>query len=240
MKGCRKTQHPSEVMDAILWNYPNRMLEVPLILKIREPFSAISHFAGAVAALFGSCMLLVWGWSTAARGIAFLIYGLSLVILFGASGVYHGVTAKPETIEILRKIDHSAIYLLIAGTYTPFCVIAFVGFWRWGFLAIIWSLALAGIVVKVFIIKTPRWLNAGLYVVMGWLCLFATRELLLRLPPESFGWLLAGGILYTLGAVIYTTKKGDFFPGVFGFHELWHLFVLLGATAHFVAVTTLL
>ncbi|MGB8251963.1 MAG: hemolysin III family protein, partial [Anaerolineaceae bacterium] len=74
----------------------------------------------------------------------------------------------------------------------------------------------------------------------GWLCLFATRELLLRLPPESFGWLLAGGILYTLGAVIYTTKRGDFFPGVFGFHELWHLFVLLGATAYFVAVTTLL
>jgi hemolysin III len=211
-----------------------------LILKIREPFNAISHISGAVAALFGSCMLLVWGSSTPARTIAFLIYGLSLVVLFGASGIYHCMTGKPGTIEILRKIDHSAIYLLIAGTYTPFCVIAFVGFWRWGFLAIIWTLALAGIMVKVFIIKTPRWLNAGLYVVMGWLCLFATHELLLRLPPESFGWLLTGGILYTLGAVIYITRKGNFVPGVFGFHELWHLFVLMGATAHFIAVTTLL
>jgi hemolysin III len=211
---------------------PKRIVEVSLILKIREPFNAISHLAGAVAALFGSCMLLVWGSSTPARTIAFLIYGLSLLVLFGASGIYHCMTGKPGTIEILRKIDHSAIYLLIAGTYTPFCVIAFVGFWRWGFLA--------GIMVKVFIIKTPRWLNAGLYVVMGWLCLFATHELLLRLPPESFGWLLTGGILYTLGAVIYITRKGNFFPGVFGFHELWHLFVLMGATAHFIAVTTLL
>jgi hemolysin III len=209
-------------------------------LKIREPFNAISHLAGAVAALFGACMLLVWSSGSPARIMAFLIYGLSLVILFGASGVYHWITARPGTIEILRKIDHSAIYLLIAGTYTPFCVIALVGFWRWGFLAIIWTLAFVGIAVKVFIIKTPRWLNAGLYVVMGWLCLFAVREFLLRLPPESFGWLLTGGILYTLGAVIYTTKKGNFFPGVFGFHEIWHLFVLLGAAAHFIAVTTLL
>ncbi len=162
------------------------------------------------------------------------------MVLFGASGVYHSLTATPKTIEILRKIDHSAIYVLIAGTYTPFCVIAMAGFWRWGFLAVIWTLALAGIAGKIFIKKTPRWLDAGLYVVMGWLCVFAVRELLLRLQPETFVWLLAGGILYTLGAVIYTTKKGNIFPGEFGFHEIWHIFVLLGATAHFIAVTTLL
>lgn len=209
-------------------------------LKIKEPFNAISHFAGAAAALVGSITLLVWGGSTPARTIAFLVYGLSLVILFGASGVYHSLTATPKTIEILRKIDHSAIYVLIAGTYTPFCVIAMEGFWRWGFLVIIWTLALAGIAGKVFIRKTPRWLDAGLYVVMGWLCVFAVREFLQHLKPETFVWLLTGGILYTLGAVIYTTRKGNFFPGVFGFHELWHIFVLLGAVAHFIAVTTLL
>lgn len=209
-------------------------------MKIREPFNAISHLTGALAALAGAGLLIAWGWSTPGRTIAFAIYGLSLVVLFGASGLYHAGSARPATIEILRKIDHSAIYLLIAGSYTPFCVIALDGAWRLGSLILIWSLALAGVVVKVFIIKTPRWLNAGLYVVMGWLCIFAAPELLKRLPPDAFGWLLAGGILYTLGALIYTTKKGNFFPGVFGFHELWHLFVLLGAAAHFIAVTKLL
>jgi hemolysin III len=209
-------------------------------LIIREPFNAISHITGAVAALVGACLLLAWGATTPARSMAFIIYGLSLVVLFGASGIYHSISAKPGTIEILRKVDHSAIYFLIAGTYTPFCVIAFVGFWQYGFLSIIWALALAGIMVKVFIIRSPRWLTAGLYVIMGWLCLFATRELLLRLPPETISWLLAGGILYTVGAVIYTTRKCDFYPGVFGYHGLWHLFVLLGAAAHFMAVTTLL
>jgi hemolysin III len=210
-----------------------------LILKIREPFSAISHLAGAAAALVGSGLLLLRG-GPQDRIIALIIYGLSLTGLFSASGVYHSAAVKPGTLEILRKIDHSAIYLLIAGTYTPFCVIAFTGFWHWGLLAVIWSLALAGIVVKVFIINIPRWVTAGLYVVMGWLSLFAVGEFLRRLPVETFGWLLAGGILYTLGAVIYTTKKGSFFGVVIGFHELWHIFVLLGAAAHFVAVATLL
>jgi hemolysin III len=213
---------------------------LPSNLKIREPVNAISHIIGAVSALVASCLLLFCNATTPARTIAVIIYSLSLVVLFGASGIYHAISAKPGTIEILRKIDHSAIYSLIAGTYTPFCVIAFVGFWRWGFLSIIWALALAGIMVKVFIIRTPRWLTAGLYVVMGWLCIIATHELLLRLLPVTLGWLLAGGILYTLGAVIYITRKGDLFPGVFGFHEIWHIFVLLGATAHFLAVSTLL
>jgi hemolysin III len=218
----------------------NLLLEVPLISKIREPFNAISHFAGAAAAIIGSSLLLTWGGDTPEKAAAIIIYSLSLVGLFTASGIYHSVTASPETTKILRKIDHSAIYLLIAGSYTPFCVIAFTGFWRWGLLSIIWSMAVAGIILKVFIINTPRWLTAGLYVIMGWLSVFAAGEFLARLSPQSFGWLLAGGILYTLGAVIYITKKGNFFPGVFGFHEVWHIFVLLGAAAHYVAVTTLL
>jgi hemolysin III len=209
-------------------------------LKIREPFNAISHLTGAAAALGGAGLLIERGWSTPGRTIAFAIYGLSLVVMFGASGLYHAISARPGTVEILRKIDHSAIYFLIAGTYTPFSVIVFEGAWRWGSLVLIWSLALAGVVVKVFIIKTPRWLNAGLYVAMGWLCVFAAPELLRRLTPATLGWLLAGGILYTLGALIYITKKGNFFPGIFGFHEVWHLFVLLGAAAHFIAVTKLL
>lgn len=210
------------------------------MLKVREPFNAISHLAGAAAALPGGFFLLEWGGNTFARAISLLVYSASLVGLFSASGIYHALGGSPRTQEILRKIDHSAIYLLIAGTYTPFCVIAFSGFWRWGFLVIIWSLALAGIGVKMFTLHAPRWFTAGVYVVMGWLSIFAIREILLRMTPFAIGWLVTGGVLYTLGAVIYVTKKGNFFPGVFGFHELWHIFVLLGAAAHFVAVTGIL
>ncbi len=211
-----------------------------MIKKIREPFNAISHLAGAAAAMLGAGLLLAWGGSTPARAISLGIYGLSLVGLLGASGVYHSVTASPRTTEILRKVDHSAIYLLIAGTYTPFCVIAFTGFWQWGLLMIVWAMALAGIILKVFIINTPRWLTAGIYVGMGWLSVLAGGEFTAQLPGASLVWLLTGGILYTLGAVIYITRKGNFFPGVFGFHELWHVFVLLGAAAHFIAVLLIL
>ena len=211
-----------------------------LSLKIREPFNAISHFAGAAAGFLGAALLLITSGGTPVRITALAIYGLSLVALFTASGTYHAVIAPPGITTLLRKLDHSAIFLLIAGTYTPFCLLAFNGFWSSGMLVIIWSLALVGIVSKVFFIHTPRWFTAGTYVIMGWISLAGVGELRLQLLPETIGFLLGGGILYTLGAVIYITRKGDFFPGVFGFHEVWHIFVLLGAAAHFAAVVTIL
>jgi hemolysin III len=130
--------------------------------------------------------------------------------------------------------------LLIAGTYTPFCINAFTGFFRWGLLGIIWTLALAGISVKVFYVKAPRWLNAVVYVAMGWLCLSAVGQMPAVLPISTMEWLIIGGVLYTLGAVIYATKIFNFVPGKFGFHEVWHIFVLLGASAHFISVVTLI
>ncbi len=211
-----------------------------MLSKFRDPISAISHLSGAAAALVGLLALLrstddQLGWT-----ISLVVYGLSLFLLFLASGVYHAVNASPRVTQILRKLDHSAIYLLIAGTYTPFCVMAFSGFWKWGLLAIIWGLAAAGIVTKVFFIHAPRWITAGVYVVMGWLSVFAIREMLIALPGETIGWLFAGGVTYTLGAVVYITKRLDFVPGKFGFHEVWHLFVLLGALAHFIAVYSII
>jgi hemolysin III len=204
--------------------------------KLREPVNSLTHWAGAILALIGLVALLIVGWSTPAKIISLLIYGISLIAMFSASATYHMVRAKEKALLILRKIDHSAIFLLIAGTYTPFCVNAFEGFWKWGMLSIIWSLALIGIIIKVFYIKAPRWLNAGIYVVMGWLCVGAAGQMLATLPAWVFGWLLAGGIVYTLGAVVYITKLFNFWPGVFGFHEVWHIFVMLAAAAHFVAV----
>jgi len=146
------------------------------------------------------------------------------------------VRVKEKTLEVFRKIDHAAIYLLIAGTYTPICINAFSGFWKWGLLGIVWSLAVIGITLKMFFIRAPRWLNAGIYVLMGWLSISAIGPMLASLPLWVLGWLLAGGIIYTLGAVVYITRIFDFKPGVFGFHEVWHIFVLLAAAAHFVAV----
>ena len=144
--------------------------------------------------------------------------------------------SNPRVTLWLRKLDHSAIYLLIAGTYTPICVHFFTGFWRWGILAVVWSLALAGITLKLFIIRLPRGVTAGIYLLMGWLAVIALRPMLAAMPLGALAWLLAGGLLFSLGALVYIFKRPNFFPGVFGFHEVWHIFVILGCLAHFILV----
>lgn len=208
--------------------------------KLREPINSLTHLGGAIAALVGEIVLLIIGWNGVAKITSVIIYGLSLVAMFSASAVYHLAKVKPATLQMLRKVDHSAIFLLIAGTYTPFCLIAFNGFWRWGLLAIIWTIAAVGIVVKIFYVKAPRWLNAVIYVIMGWLCVMAAPQMPSVLPVSTMVWLFLGGVIYTLGAVIYATKIFNFVPGKFGFHEVWHIFVLLGALAHYISVMTLL
>jgi hemolysin III len=207
-----------------------------MLKKLREPVNSLTHWVGAILGLAGLVALLIVGWSTPAKIISLAIYGVSLTAMFSASATYHMVRVKERALEIFRKIDHAAIYLLIAGTYTPFCVNVFTGFWQWGMLSIIWSLAVIGIVVKVFVIRAPRWVTAGIYVMMGWLSIAAAGQMLAALPAWVLVWLVIGGVVYTLGAVVYTTKIFNFAPGVFGFHEVWHIFVLLAAIAHFVAV----
>jgi len=211
-----------------------------MLSKLREPVNGLTHLAGAIVAFFGQIALLLVGWPVTAKVVSVVIYGLSLIAMFSASAAYHLAQARPKVLEILRKLDHSAIFLLIAGTYTPFCLVAFTGFFRWGLLALIWAIALAGILVKVFYIQAPRWLNAVMYVLMGWLCVIVAPQMPSVLPVSAIAWLIVGGVVYTLGAVVYATKLFNFVPGKFGFHEVWHIFVLLGALAHFVAVMTLL
>jgi len=204
--------------------------------KLREPVNGLTHLGAAIAAGIGLIVLLIVGWGNVGKTISLTIYGTSLILLFTASATYHLVRAKPGILNFLRKMDHSAIYLLIAGTYTPFCFNLFTGFWQWGMLALIWSLALIGVAVKLLWINTPRWLYTGVYIAMGWLAIFGAKELLSTLPPGAIAWLLLGGITFTVGAVIYATKSFNFFPGIFGFHEVWHIFVILGASAHFIGV----
>ena len=206
--------------------------------KFREPFNGFTHLGGAIAALIGGSVLLLIGGIGSARFVSLLIYIISLIMMLSASAVYHLVNGRPNVMVVLRKIDHSAIFLLIAGSYTPFCVTSFTGFWRWGFLAIIWGIALIGITVKVFYIRAPRWLNAGFYILMGWMSVLAINQMI-GLPTWILTWLIIGGVIYTLGAVVYISKIFDFKPGKFGFHEVWHLFVLGGALSHFIAVSML-
>jgi len=211
-----------------------------MLSQLREPFNGLSHLGGAIAALVGQIALLLLAWGGTENVISVVIYGIGLISLFSASAAYHLAQVKPATLQALRKLDHSAIFLLIAGTYTPFCLIAFTGFFRWGLLTLIWVIALTGILVKVFWVNAPRWLNALMYVIMGWLCVLAAPQMPSVLPAGAMLWLIIGGVTYTLGAVVYATKLFNFVPGKFGFHEVWHIFVLLGALAHFVSVTLLL
>jgi len=207
-----------------------------MIKKIREPFNGLTHLFAAIGAVIGSGILIYVGWSDLVKTITLSVYGISIILLFSASAAYHLVNAGPKLMANLRKLDHAAIYLLIAGTYTPICAIMFKGFWRWGVLAVAWTLAVIGIIVSMFMMNAPRWITAGVYVVMGWLCLLAIGEMLRVLPVGALLGLGGGGVIYTLGAVVYATKTPDFFPGKFGFHEMWHIFVILGALAHFISI----
>jgi hemolysin III len=204
--------------------------------KLRDPVSGLMHLATAIVAAFGLVVLVWVGRDSAAKVLSLLVYGLSLILMFSSSAAYHLVKSKPEVIQWLRKLDHSAIYLLIAGTYTPICLHFFDGFWRWGVLGIIWLMALVGVTVKLFVIKAPRWITAGVYLLMGWLSLMAIQEMLIAIPAGALVWLFVGGVLFTVGALVYITKLLDFYPGVFGFHEVWHIFVILGCLSHFIVI----
>ena len=203
---------------------------------MREPASGLTHFFAGIVAVVGLIALLVVGRGDIGKQISLLVYGAGLLLVFFASSAYHLVQAQPGLVQVLRKVDHSAIYVLIAGTYTAFCYNYLEGVWRWGALAVIWGLAIAGVVVKVFVIKAPRWVTAGVYVAMGWLALLIPRELMMSLPMGALVWLIVGGIVFTIGAVVYVTKRMDFAPGVFGFHEVWHIFVILGSLSHYIGV----
>lgn len=207
-----------------------------MISKFRNPVSGLIHFFSALLALVGLVLMVVASSGQALKQVSVAIYGLSLVTLFTASATYHLVNPSEAALRRLRKFDHSAIYVLIAGTYTPICINFFTGFLRWGFLSVIWGIAVAGVIVKLFVINAPRWVTAGVYLVMGWMAVFVIKPMLATMPAGALWWMLAGGLVYSVGAVIYITKKMDFFPNVFGFHEVWHIFVSLAALCHFIMI----
>jgi hemolysin III len=168
--------------------------------------------------------------------VAFGIFGLSLIALYSASALYHLLPLSPAGTARLRRLDHMMIFVLIAGTYTPFCLLALDGAWRVGLLALVWSLAMCGILFKLFWIGAPRWLSVALYLGMGWVAVIAAPALFQAVPPRGIAWVLGGGLVYSVGAIVYGLRRPNLVPGVFGFHELWHLFVVAGSACHFWAV----
>lgn len=211
-------------------------------LRPREPVSAGTHLLGTGLAIIGLALLVYRGavYGTAWHAVAFTVYGISLVALYATSTLYHGLQAAPGTTRVLRKVDHMMIFLLIAGTYTPFLLLPLRGPWGWSLLGIIWGFAAVGMVVKLFWMGAPRWLSTGIYLLMGWLVLVAIYPLTRALTDRTLVWLAAGGGLYTVGALFYALKWPNPWPGTFGFHEIWHLFVLGGSVAHYAAVLQLL
>lgn len=207
-------------------------------LKLKDPGSAITHFIGCLMAIFSALPLLIKAANNpdTVHIISLSIFVISMILLYGASTVYHTLDLSVQTNKILRKIDHMMIFILIAGTYTPVCTIAIGGTTGYRLLALVWSIALAGICIKAFWITCPKWFSSVLYISMGWVCVLAFTQILNALPAAAFGWLLAGGIIYTIGGVIYALKLPIFnqLHKSFGSHEIFHLFVMGGSICHFI------
>jgi hemolysin III len=205
---------------------------------IRDPGSAITHFIGMILAILAAIPLLAKA-EIQAGGLtlaAMAVFMGSMILLYGASTLYHSVKVSAYVLRIFRKIDHMMIFVLIAGSYTPVCLIVLGGRQGYFLLALVWGIAAAGILIKAFWITCPKWFSSGIYIAMGWVCVLVFGQLLHALPPGAFAWLLAGGLIYTMGGVIYALKL-PIFNGkhkFFGSHEIFHIFVMGGSICHFI------
>ena len=207
---------------------------------IKEPGSAITHFIGMLMAIFAAVPLLIKAAHEPSRIyiISLTIYAASLILLYAASTTYHTFDISAKVNTILKKIDHMMISVLIAGSYTPVCLIVLKGKTGIILLSIVWAIAIAGILIKAFWVYCPKWVSSVLYIGMGWTCVLAFTQILNNMSPAAFGWLLAGGIIYTVGGVIYALKLPLFNNKHknFGSHEIFHLFVMGGSACHFIVM----
>jgi len=206
--------------------------------KLKDPGSSISHFIGMMMALFAALPLMIKVSTNPDRlhVLSLAIFILSMILLYAASTFYHALNLSEKANRRLKKLDHMMISVLIAGTYTPVCVIVLGGKVGYSLLALVWGIAIAGILIKAFWITCPKWFSSLLYIAMGWICVLAFTQIINSLSAQAFGWLLAGGIIYTIGGVIYALKLPIFNSKHknFGSHEIFHLFVLAGSACHFI------
>ena len=205
----------------------------------REVTSSLTHLAGALLALAGTIKLAydAFGEKSAGAFASVLVFGVSMVLLYSTSSLYHWCCAvRARAAAFMQRLDHMAIFLLIAGTYTPICVIMLgypVGYIM---LALVWGVALAGLLMKIFWMGAPIWLSCSVYVTMGWIAAFFIVPLVRALPLSATLWLIAGGALYTAGAIIFGLERPRFKLSWFGSHELFHLFVIRGSVCHYITV----
>lgn len=207
-------------------------------ITIREPGSAITHFIGMMLAIIAATPLMVKTAvdSNSTAFIAMSVFIGSMVALYGASAIYHSVTVKEKLLNIFRKLDHMMIFVLIAGSYTPVCLVVLGDRLGYTLLAVVWGIAVIGMITKACWITCPKWFSSVIYIAMGWVCLAVFGTLRNNLSTGAFLWLLAGGIVYTIGGVIYALKLPIFNSRHknFGSHEIFHLFVMGGSICHFI------
>ena len=207
---------------------------------VKDPGSAITHFIGMLMAVFAAVPLIIKAMHKPSPiyVVSIAIYAASLILLYAASTTYHTFDRSEKINTILKKIDHMMISVLIAGSYTPICLLVLGGRLGIILLAIVWSIAIAGILIKAFWVYCPKWVSSVLYIGMGWTCVLAFTQLLNSMSPAAFGWLLAGGLIYTAGGIIYALKLPIFNMKHkdFGSHEIFHLFVMGGSICHFVVM----
>lgn len=209
------------------------------IFKPRDPISAISHFIGFILAIIATPILLIkaaYNNSNLISLISLSIYMLTMIILYGASSSYHSFNISKTFNRILKKIDHISVFLLIAGTYTPICLILLKDKIGMRLLIAIWSIAILGIIFKLFFVYCPKYISSIIYLMMGWLCIFVFPELFKLLPLKAFLLLLIGGLFYSIGAIIYALKPKILNNEYFTNHELFHIFVLLGSIMHYLFI----
>lgn len=206
---------------------------------IREPINGITHLIGAILSFIALIAMIIKTsiYNPEPIGIAaVIIFGISMMLLYSASATYHMVVASERVIKFLRRLDHSMIFILIAGSYTPFCLIALRGVTGWVLFSIIMFIAVCGILFKMIWFKCPRWLSTSIYISMGWISAFVIYPLYTKISSVGVFWLVLGGVLYTLGGVIYATKPKFLEFKFLGFHEIFHIFIMLGTLSHFLCV----
>ena len=207
-------------------------------ITIREPGSAITHYIGMMLSLFAAAPLLLKAEMsrTPSAIMAMGIFILAMILLYAASTVYHALNVREGVLKVFRKLDHMMIFVLIAGTYTPVCMLVLDGATGMILLTVIWGIALVGILLKVLWIHCPKWFSSIIYIAMGWVCILAFSKIVKALPSAAFGWLLTGGVIYTVGGVIYALKLPIFNSKHqnFGSHEIFHLFVMGGSLCHYI------
>ncbi len=187
----------------------------------------------------GACALLIANSSNQKSLIASVVYSLSLLLLFGSSAIYHRIQWEPKARVLLKRIDHSAIFVLIAGTTTPFAVLALPDVEGSRLLWVIWTAAIGGVAQSIFWVSSPKWVTTLLCIIVGWMSLPYLGFFKLSLTQAHLVLVVVGGALYSIGAIVYALKKPNFFPGIFGYHELFHLFTVIAAASHFIPIYSL-